>query len=129
MVNPVLLSDRPVLLYFYPKDATPGCTTQACGLRDTWDKLAARVHVFGISPDSIKSHEKFILKQALPFALISDEDHAIAESYGVWVEKNMYGRKYMGVERTSFLINQGTIVQVWSKVKPAEHADLILNAL
>lgn len=124
------LRGKPVILYFYPKDSTPGCTTQACGLRDSWQQLAQKVHLFGISVDSIKRHENFIKKYQLPFPLISDENHQIAEAYGVWVEKNLYGRKYMGVERSTFLIDpHGKISQVWEKVKPAEHAELLLNDL
>jgi peroxiredoxin Q/BCP len=126
------LRDKPVVLYFYPKDATPGCTTQACGLRDAWKDLdlAQKAHVFGVSTDSLKSHEKFIQKFELPFPLVSDEDRAIAEAYGVWVEKSMYGRKYMGMERSTFLIGtDGRVANVWEKVKPAGHAELLLGAL
>lgn len=124
------LRDKPVVLYFYPKDSTPGCTTQACGIRDSWQKLAEKVHLFGVSADSIKRHENFISKYQLPFPLISDENHAIAEAYGVWVEKSLYGRKYMGIERSTFLIDaSGRIAQIWEKVKPAGHAELLLKAL
>jgi len=87
-----------VVLYFYPKDDTPGCTIQACGLRDAWGELSACAHIFGVSADSAASHEKFIKKYQLPFPLLSDADKKIVNSYGVWVEKNMYGRKYMGIE-------------------------------
>lgn len=119
------------VLYFYPKDDTPGCTTQACGLRDGWDRVAATgTHVFGISPDPVDSHAAFRAKFSLPFPLLADPDHAVAEAYGVWVEKSMYGKRYMGVERTTFLIGaDGTIERVWRKVKPADHLDLILDAL
>ena len=111
-----------VLLYFYPKDDTPGCTTQACGLRDEFKALGKTLRVFGISPDSVGSHEKFIRKFELPFPLISDADQAIANAYGVWVEKSMYGRKYMGVERSSMIIDpEGKLRAVLPKVKPAEH--------
>ena len=121
---------RPVVLYFYPKDATPGCTTQACGIRDVWGELATKAQVFGLSVDSIKAHEKFIKKFELPFPLVSDESHEISEMYGVWVEKNMYGRKYMGVERSTFLIDaEGNVARVWEKVKPAEHVEILLKAL
>ena len=124
------LRGRPVVLYFYPKDDTPGCTTQACGLRDEWSKLKKKALLFGISGDSVKSHQKFIDKFDLPFPLIADEDHAIATAYGVWVEKSMYGKKYMGIERSTFVIDEsGKITAVFEKVKPAEHAGLVLDAL
>jgi thioredoxin-dependent peroxiredoxin len=129
----VSLSDflgQSVVLYFYPKDDTPGCTTQACALRDGWDSISAQATVFGISIDSIKSHEKFINKHSLPFAIISDEDHKIAEAYGVWVEKSMYGKTYFGTERTTIIINpDGTVKTVLAKVKPAEHLAQVLAAL
>ncbi|TLD71577.1 thioredoxin-dependent thiol peroxidase [Phragmitibacter flavus] len=124
------LRGKPVVLYFYPKDATPGCTTQACGLRDVWGDIAAKAHVFGISTDPVKSHEKFIQKFELPFPLIADENRAIAEAYGVWVEKSMYGKRYMGMERSTFLIGvDGLVAAVWEKVKPEDHASLLLKAL
>ncbi|MCA9764743.1 MAG: peroxiredoxin, partial [Gemmatimonadetes bacterium] len=97
------LRGRPVVLYFYPKDDTPGCTTQACGIRDAWGELSKRARVFGVSVDSVKKHRKFIDKHGLPFPLISDEDRAIVEAWGVWVEKSLYGRKYFGTERTTFV--------------------------
>ncbi len=132
--TPVRLRDlqgRRVILYFYPKDDTPGCTTQACGLRDGWDQIQALdVALFGMSPDSATSHARFRAKFELPFALLADEDHAIAERYGVWVEKSMYGKKYMGVERSTFLIGaDGRIEQIWRQVKPADHLELIVQAL
>ncbi len=125
------LRGKRVLLYFYPKDDTPGCTTQACGIRDAWgDFQRAGAAVFGISPDSEASHAKFRAKFALPFALLADPDHVIAETYGVWVEKSMYGRKYMGVERSTFVIDaDGKIRKIMRKVKPATHADDVLAAL
>lgn len=124
------LRGRPVVLYFYPKDATPGCTKQACGLRDVWGELAEKVHVFGVSVDSVKKHQNFIEKQQLPFPLISDENHEVVEKYGVWVEKSMYGRKYMGIERSTYLIDvAGRISKIWEKVKPDAHAALLLEAL
>lgn len=124
------LRDKPVVLYFYPKDDTPGCTTQACGIRDVWQDLAKRAHVFGVSVDSIKKHRKFITKHSLPFPLISDEDHVIVNAYGVWVEKILYGRKYMGTERTTFIIGvDGKVKAVLEKVKPAEHAASLLELL
>jgi peroxiredoxin Q/BCP len=120
-------ADRHVVLYFYPKDDTPGCTTQACGLRDVWQELAARAVVFGVSIDSAKSHARFIAKHGLPFPLLVDEDHALVNAYGVWVEKSMYGRKYLGTERSTFWIGpDGRIQAVWRKVKPADHAGLLL---
>lgn len=130
----VRLSDfrgRKVVLYFYPKDDTPGCTTQACGLRDRYAHL--RDHdaiVFGVSVDSPKSHRKFIDKFDLPFPLLSDESREIVEAYGVWVEKSMYGKKYMGAERSTFVIRpDGTIKSIFRKVKPGEHAETVLNDL
>ena len=130
----VRLSDfkgRRVVLYFYPKDDTSGCTKQACGLRDSHDEILAEgAVVIGVSPDPIRSHEKFITKYDLPFLLISDEDHSICEKYGTWQEKSMYGRKYMGVARTTFIIDRdGRIAQVFEKVKPAEHVTQVLEAL
>ena len=125
------LKGKRVVLYFYPKDDTPGCTTQACGLRDSWSAVTAHdAALFGVSPDSSVSHAKFRAKFDLPFPLLADEGHAVAEAYGVWVEKSMYGKKYMGVERSTFLIDEeGRIAAVWHKVKPAEHAGLVLAAL
>lgn len=121
---------RPVVLYFYPKDDTPGCTTQACGLRDAWKQFASKAAVFGVSIDSAKSHAKFIAKHDLPFPLLVDEDHALVEAYGVWVEKSMYGRTYMGTERTTFVIGpDGKIKAVLHKVKPAEHVERLLAEL
>ena len=125
------LAGRRVVLYFYPKDDTPGCTTQACGLRDGWERLDGFDGVvYGISPDPPDSHATFRAKFSLPFGLLADEGHAVAEAYGVWVEKSMYGKKYMGVERTTFVIGpDGVIEAVLPKVKPAEHLDLLLGAL
>jgi peroxiredoxin Q/BCP len=121
---------RSVVLYFYPKDDTPGCTTQACGLRDAWQKLAQRGEIFGVSIDSAKSHQKFIGKYQLPFPLLSDPEHKMVEAYGVWVEKSMYGKKYMGTERSTFVIGpDGRVSSIHRKVKPEEHVDLLLNAL
>lgn len=121
---------RSVVLYFYPKDDTPGCTTQACALRDSWSELEKRGELFGVSVDSTASHEKFIAKHQLPFPLLSDSEHKIVEAYGVWVEKSMYGKKYMGTERSTFVIRpDGRLSAVFRKVKPEEHVDLLLNAL
>ncbi len=120
-----------VLIYFYPKDSTPGCTTQACALRDDWSQVeAAGLKVFGVSPDKIASHEKFIAKQSLPFPLISDPEKTLATDYGVWVEKSMYGKFYFGVERSSFLIDeQGKLEAILEKVKPKEHLNQVLELL
>jgi peroxiredoxin Q/BCP len=124
------LRGKPVVLYFYPKDDTPGCTVQACGLRDAWSKLEDRGELFGVSVDSTQSHEKFIGKYQLPFPLLSDTEHQIVEGYGVWVEKSMYGKKYMGAERSTFVIDaEGRLSAIFRKVKPEEHVDLLLNAL
>jgi len=131
--SPVSLADfegQNVILYFYPKDDTPGCTTQACGLRDVWGELRAKAVLFGVSIDSEKSHKKFIEKFQLPFPLLSDTDHSMVEAFGVWVEKSMYGKTYMGTERSTFLIGpDGKLKGVFPKVKPSEHAGLILDAL
>lgn len=119
-----------VVLYFYPKDDTPGCTKQACALRDGWSEISAKAKVFGVSIDSIKSHEKFIKKHKLPFAIISDDEQAIVQAYGVWVEKSMYGKTYMGTERTTFIIDpEGKIKAVLPKVKPEEHLAKVLALL
>jgi peroxiredoxin Q/BCP len=130
----VRLSDfrgRKVVLYFYPKDDTSGCTTQACGLRDRIGEIEAHdAVVLGVSPDPVASHRKFADKYDLPFRLLADADHKVAETYGVWKEKSMYGRKYMGVERTTFLIDEeGRIDEVLEKVKPAGHVDDVLSRL
>jgi peroxiredoxin Q/BCP len=119
------------VLYFYPKDDTPGCTAQACGLRDSWDRVEATgIEVFGVSPDSVKSHVKFREKYALPYRLLSDEGHRVADAFGVWVEKKNYGKTYMGVERTTFVIGpDGRIEHVLPQVKPATHVDQLLDIL
>ncbi len=118
-----------VLIYFYPKDDTPGCTTEACTLRDNLPKFGKlKAKVFGISVDSIASHKKFAEKYKLPFTLLADEDKKVVEKYGVWQEKSMYGRKYMGTVRNSYLINpEGKIAKIYEKVKPAEHAGQVLE--
>ena len=122
---------RSVVLYFYPKADTPGCTAQACGVRDhKADYTQADAVVLGVSPDPVKQIAKFDQKYDLGFPLLADEDHSVAEAYGVWVQKSMYGRTYMGNERTTFVINpDGTIKDVFRKVKPAEHDELVLGAL
>jgi peroxiredoxin Q/BCP len=132
--NAVHLADlrgKNVVVYFYPKADTPGCTTQACGIRDhRSDYEKSNAVVLGVSPDPVADLTKFADKYGLAFTLLSDEGHKVAEDYGVWVEKNMYGRKYMGNERTSFVIDpEGKIKQIFHKVKPAEHDDLVLGAL
>ncbi len=122
---------KKVVLYFYPKDDTSGCTTQACEFRDTWaDVQKTGAVVLGVSPDGVKSHAKFKAKYDLPFPLLADEDHAVAEAYGVWGEKSMYGKKYMGILRTTFVIDgAGKVVTVFEKVKPKGHAAEVLAAL
>lgn len=124
------LRGQRVVLVFYPKDDTPGCTEQACALRDDWSRLSGKAMVFGVSIDPLKSHVKFIEKFDLPYPLISDEDQAIVQAYGVWVEKQMYGKTYMGTERSTFIIDaEGKIEAVLEKVKPAEHLQQVLAVL
>jgi len=125
------LRGRPVVLYFYPKDDTPGCTAQACGIRDVWGEFERTgAVVLGVSPDSPKKHVKFREKYSLPFTLLSDEEHSVAEAYGTWVEKRMYGKTYMGMERSTFVIDaDGDVAKIMRKVKPAEHAADVLAAL
>jgi peroxiredoxin Q/BCP len=122
---------RMLVLYFYPKDDTPGCTQQACALRDRYEHFVAEgAAVFGVSVDSPASHRRFIDKYSLPFPLLSDSSHALVEAYGVWVEKSMYGKKYMGTERTTFVIRpDGRIKSVFRKVKPADHTETLLEDL
>lgn len=132
--EPLRLSDlrgRKVVLYFYPKDDTPGCTIQACSLRDGWSDIQrAGAVVLGVSPDSPKSHAKFREKYALPFTLLADTGHEVADRYGVWVEKSMYGKKYWGNARTTFVIDEeGRIAKVLEKVKPEEHTEQVLAVL
>ena len=129
----VRLSDlrgEKVVLVFYPKDNTPGCTTQACALRDGWETVKDKARIFGVSADPVKSHRKFIKKQSLPYPLISDEDRRIVESYGVWVEKSFMGKRFMGIERSTFVIGEdGRISAVLEKVSPAAHLELLMEAL
>lgn len=130
----VSLSDfrgRPVVLYFYPRDDTPGCTTQACGIRDAYTEFErAGAVVLGVSPDSEKKHVKFKEKYNLPFTLLADPEHEVAERYGTWGEKRYMGKTYWGVSRATFLIApDGTVAKVWPKVKPDTHADDVLAAL
>jgi peroxiredoxin Q/BCP len=125
------LRGRPVVVYFYPKDDTPGCTAQACGIRDSWGEFERRgAVVLGVSPDSESSHVKFKEKFGLPFTLLADPDHSTAEAYGVWVEKKNYGKTYMGIERSTFVIDaDGKVVKVMRRVKPDTHAADVLAAL
>lgn len=118
-----------VVLYFYPKDMTPGCTTEACDFRDYHPRFAELdTVVLGISPDEVKSHDKFAAKHELPFPLLADPDHQVAEAYGVWVLKKMYGREYMGIERSTFVIDkQGNIAKEWRKVKVKGHVQEVLG--
>jgi peroxiredoxin Q/BCP len=132
--NAVNLSDfrgRKVVLYFYPKDDTSGCTTQACELRDRIEEFDANdAVVLGVSPDPIASHNKFHRKHDLNFTILADADHSVAEAYGVWKEKSLYGRKYWGNERTTFVIGEdGRITHVLERVKPAAHAGQVLSLL
>lgn len=130
--NDVSLSDfagKRVVLYFYPKDDTPGCTKEACSFRDADDIFREKgITVLGVSTDSEKSHQKFISKYQLPFDLLADVDKKIVEDYGVWGEKSMYGKKYMGTFRKTFLIDDGKIVKIFEKVDVAKHADEVLKA-
>jgi len=125
------LKGQPVVLYFYPKDDTPGCTVEACGFRDAHAALARhKAVVLGVSPDSAKKHVKFREKYGLPFTLLVDESHAVAEAYGAWREKSMYGRKYMGIARSTFVIDaSGRIAKVFTSVKPKGHEQEVLSAL
>ena len=120
-----------IVLYFYPRADTPGCTTQACSVRDRsseYDNFGARV--IGVSPDEVDAVARFDEKYGLGFTLLADADHSVADAYGVWVERSMYGKKYMGVQRSTFLIDpEGRIAQVFPKVQPKEHDDLVLGAL
>ena len=125
------LKGKRVVLYFYPKDDTPGCTTEACGFRDNLPDFAKlKAAVIGVSRDSVAAHDKFKAKYKLPFALASDADGKTSEAYGTWVEKSLYGRKYMGMERATFLIDEKGIVRgVWRKVKVAGHVEAVLERL
>jgi thioredoxin-dependent peroxiredoxin len=130
----VRLSDfrgKPVVLYFYPKDDTPGCTAQACGMRDDYGSFAERgAVVLGVSPDDEASHVKFKQKYSLPFTLLADPDHQVADQYGVWGERSSYGKTYMGIERSTFLIGpEGNVAKVMRRVKPDTHAQDVLAAL
>jgi thioredoxin-dependent peroxiredoxin len=124
------LRGQKVVLYFYPKDDTPGCTKEACSFRDAYSKFKKqKITVLGVSPDKQTAHQKFVTKYQLPFTLLVDTDHSIAEAYGVWGEKKFMGRTYMGVHRTTFLIDEkGKIKKVFEKVKPEDHASEVLEA-
>jgi peroxiredoxin Q/BCP len=125
------LKGQNTVLYFYPKDDTPGCTIEACSFRDNLPKFKkVNARVYGVSKDSLKAHGRFSEKYELPFTLISDEDGKICEAFGTWVEKSMYGRKYMGIDRVTFLIDdKGVIRHIWRKVKPAGHAEEVLQEI
>jgi thioredoxin-dependent peroxiredoxin len=125
------LRGRPVVLYFYPKDDTPGCTTQACGLRDAYGHFRERgAVVLGVSPDDEASHQRFRRKYELPFSLLADTGHEVAEQYGVWVERNRNGERSMGIKRSTFVIDaEGTVLRAMYGVKPDGHAELVLDAL
>lgn len=129
----ISLSDfkgRRIVLYFYPKDNTSGCTQEACDFRDNMNRITKYADVVGVSPDSIKSHKSFKMKQELNFILLSDSEHELSELYGVWKEKSMYGRKYMGIERSTFVLDaDGKIEKEWRKVKVKGHVDEIIGYL
>jgi peroxiredoxin Q/BCP len=131
LVSSTGLLGKRYVIYFYPKDDTPGCTTQACSLRDSFRRVTGTgVEVYGVSPDSVKSHARFRAKYDLPYRLLADEGHRMADAYGVWVEKSMMGKTYMGIERTSFIVGpDGRVEHVLPRVKPAEHVDLLVEAL
>jgi thioredoxin-dependent peroxiredoxin len=125
------LRGRPIVLYFYPQDDTPGCTRQACEIRDEWSRFRERgAVVLGVSPDDETSHARFRDKYSLPFTLLADREHEVAEEYGVWVERNRYGRKSMGIDRSTFVIDEdGNVAKILQRVKPEGHAERVLEAL
>ncbi|HUF05925.1 MAG TPA: thioredoxin-dependent thiol peroxidase [Candidatus Binatia bacterium] len=131
VVSSASLAGSRYVLYFYPKDDTPGCTKQACGLRDSWSRVTdTGVQLFGVSPDSVKSHVKFREKFGLPYRLLADTDHHVAEAFGVWIGKTFMGRTYMGNERSTFVVGpDGRIEHVLAQVKPDEHVDQLVEAL
>ncbi len=119
-----------IILYFYPKDNTSGCTQEACNFRDNFNRLTSKATVIGVSPDSIKSHLKFKENHELNFILLSDPEHILSEAFGAWGEKSMYGRKYMGIIRSTFILDEnGSIIKEWRKVKVKGHVDEVLNSL
>lgn len=126
-----LLSEfkEPVVLYFYPKDDTPGCTIEACDFRDNFNRLTGKATVVGVSPDSVDSHKKFQKKHELNFTLLSDPEHKLSEKLQVWKEKSMYGKKYMGIERSTFIIKGGKIAKEWRKVNVKGHVDEVIESL
>ncbi|MBQ2644641.1 peroxiredoxin [bacterium] len=119
--------DKKIVVYFYPKDNTSGCSQEACDFRDNINRLTSKITVIGVSPDSIKSHLKFKENKSLNFILLSDTEHKLAEAFDVWKEKSMYGRKYMGIERSTFILNKGKIEKEWRKVKIKGHVDEVLS--
>jgi thioredoxin-dependent peroxiredoxin len=125
------LTGKPVVVYFYPKDDTPGCTTQACGIRDQWSEFEeAGAVVLGISPDDVESHERFAAKNDLPHRLLADPKRTVIEKYGAWGTKSMYGREYQGVIRSTVLVGpNGKVAAVWPKIQPKQHADAVLTAI
>src|SRR6056297_4194295 len=125
------LKGQPVVVYFYPRDDTPGCTKEACALRDRYDEIQQHgVHLFGVSTDDAESHTKFRQKYSLPFPLLVDADHAMSEKYGAWREKNMYGKKSMGIQRATYLIDaEGKVAKVWKRVKVDGHDDQVIEAV
>ncbi len=125
------LRGKKVILFFYPKNDTSGCTREACGFRDSYeDYKGVQAEILGISPDAVKSHDKFTAKYNLPFPLLADTDHQVSEAYGAWGQKSLYGKKYMGLLRTTYLINaDGVVEQVWTMVKPVGHAHEVLAAV
>lgn len=129
LITNTALAGQKTVVYFYPKDDTSGCTVEACGFQEKLPTIP-NAKVIGVSPDGVKSHRKFADKFSLSFDLLADTDHALAEACGVWVEKSMYGKKYMGIERTTFVINEnGIVTKVFTKVKPAGHAEEVIAAL
>ena len=125
------LKGRPVVLYFYPKDDTPGCTVEACEFRDSYDVFRERgAEIIGVSPDDVASHGKFKSKYELPFTLLADPEHEVAEKYGVWAERNSYGKKSMGIKRSTFIIDSdGNVARAMMGIKPAGHASEVLDSL
>lgn len=120
---------EPIVLYFYPKDNTPGCTIEACDFRDNFNRLTGKATVVGVSPDSIESHKKFKKDHSLNFILLSDPEHELADKFGVWQEKSMYGKKYMGINRSTFIIDGGLIKKAWNNVKVEGHVDDVIESL
>lgn len=118
-----------IVLYFYPKDNTPGCTQEACDFRDNFNRLTDKATVLGVSPDSIESHKKFQKDHGLNFTLLSDPEHILAQKFGVWQEKSMYGKKYMGINRSTFIIKGGLVAKGWKDVKVGGHVDDVINSL